>query len=128
MDIGANRGQFALISRKCFPNARIDSFEPLEEPAEIYKRIFASDSNAQLHPFAVGLEKGAAIIHVSNRDDSSSLLPIGEGQTALFPETAEKETRAIQIVPLDAALPESEILSPPDETSKTGGGKGGWGI
>ena len=29
VDIGANRGQFALILRQCFPDARIDSFKPL---------------------------------------------------------------------------------------------------
>jgi len=112
IDVGANRGQFALVSRHCFPDAKIDSFEPLKEPAEIYERVFENDSNTQLHHYAVGPEKADAIIHVSSRDDSSSLLPIAEGQTTLFPETVEKETRTIQVVPLDEILSEDGIQSP----------------
>jgi len=112
VDIGANRGQFALISRHCFPNAKIDSFEPLKEPSEIYKRVFANDDLSCLHRFAVGPEKAESIIHVSSRDDSSSLLPISEGQISLFPETFEKETRVIRVVPLDEVLSGSDILSP----------------
>lgn len=112
VDVGANRGQFALIARHCFPEARIDSFEPLKEPAVIYERVFEGDTHAKLHNYAVGPEKSEAIIHVSSRDDSSSLLPIAEGQTSLFPETVEKETRMIQVVPLDDVLSESDVLSP----------------
>ncbi len=112
VDVGANRGQFALIFRNCFVGARIDSFEPLKEPSLIYERVFSDDDLAVLHHSAVGPEKAEAVIHVSNSDDSSSLLPIGEGQTKLFPQTVEKETRTIQVVPLDAVLAECDIASP----------------
>ncbi|HHJ35208.1 MAG TPA: FkbM family methyltransferase [Gammaproteobacteria bacterium] len=112
VDVGANRGQFALIARSCFSNARIDSFEPLIEPARIFEKVFADDSLTVLHQYAVGPDESEAIIHVSNRDDSSSLLPIGEGQVKLFPETAAKETRTVQVVPLKQVLAESEILFP----------------
>lgn len=112
VDIGANRGQFALISRICFPIARIDSFEPLQEPANIYRSVFRNDKNVELHPYAIGEEQIEAMIHISNRDDSSSLLPISEKQTTLFPETSEKETRTIMLSPLDGILSEDEIMSP----------------
>ena len=49
VDIGVNCGQFALISRKCFPDARIDSFEPLAEPAGRFEKVFAWDGNVHLH-------------------------------------------------------------------------------
>ena len=42
VDIGANRGQFALVVRKIFPNACIHSFEPLDEPASIFETIFGA--------------------------------------------------------------------------------------
>lgn len=112
VDVGANRGQFALVSRLCFANARIDSFEPLQEPSAIYERVFENDDLSVLHRCAIGPDNEKAVIHVSSRDDSSSLLPIAEGQVKLFPETVEKETRIIQVAPLDSILVESDITSP----------------
>jgi tRNA1(Val) A37 N6-methylase TrmN6 len=37
VDIGANRGQFALAARHCFADARILSFEPLAGPAALWR-------------------------------------------------------------------------------------------
>jgi FkbM family methyltransferase len=76
VDIGANRGQFALAARHCFADARIVSFEPLSGPAALWRAVFAGDARAALVEAAVGPEAGEAEIHVSARDDSSSLLPI----------------------------------------------------
>jgi FkbM family methyltransferase len=112
VDIGANRGQFALIARKCFPRARIDSFEPLVEPGSIYRSVFEKDKRIYLHSCAIGPEAGKAIIHVSRHDDSSSLLPISALQESLFPGTAEKETRTIDVCPLDEVLTAESICSP----------------
>ncbi len=112
VDIGANRGQFALIARKCFPDARIDSFEPLSEPADRFEKVFAGDGNTYLHRLAIGATEGETTIHVSQRDDSSSLLPIGKGQTALFPGTSEREQRTIRVAPLDAVLTVHDIQHP----------------
>jgi len=112
VDIGANRGQFALFSRKCFPNARIDSFEPLSEPANQFERVFAGDENTYLHRLAIGESEGEKLIHVSLRDDSSSLLPISEAQTTLFPGTGERETRTIRVAQLSSILSGKDVQSP----------------
>jgi len=53
---------------------------------------------------AIGPKAGEATIHVSALDDSSSLLPISALQESLFPGTAEKETRTIDVCPLDDVL------------------------
>jgi len=111
-DIGANRGQFALIARKCFPDARIDSFEPLAEPGCIFRSVFEKNKRVYLHLCAIGPEAGKATIHVSRHDDSSSLLPISALQENLFPETAEKETRTIDVCRLDEVLIADSISSP----------------
>ena len=66
-DIGANRGQFALVARDCFPGARIYSFEPLRDPARRFRRVFARDSNVYLCESAVGDQNGEATIHISGR-------------------------------------------------------------
>lgn len=104
VDIGANRGQFALISRRIFPQAKIHAFEPLEEPARTFKRIFESDPNVDIHPYAIGPVKTISTIHVTRDDDSSSLLPITSTQSSLFPSTVEKETRQVTVLPLSQVL------------------------
>lgn len=112
VDIGANRGQFALVSRNCFPDAMIDSFEPLTEPANIFENVFSHDSNIHLHRLAIGEKEGVLTIHVANRDDSSSLLPIGKEQVLLFPGTNEREQRTVRVSPLSAILLGQDIRSP----------------
>ena len=104
VDVGANRGQFALISRKVFPRAKIHSFEPLEEPAQIFKKIFSDDPNVTLYPCAIGREKTTSTIHVTKDDDSSSMLPITKTQSSMFPGAIEKETRQVTVLPLSEAL------------------------
>ena len=112
VDIGANRGQFALAARHVFPQSQIVSFEPLAGPAALWRAVFAGDARATLVEAAVGPEPGAAEIHLSARDDSSSLLPITERQNALFPGTAEAGTATIQVVRLADALPAADIEAP----------------
>ena len=112
VDIGANRGQFALVCRKYFPDARIDSFEPLSEPSARFRAIFAGDEKVRLHQCAIGPREGDAIIHVSKQDDSSSLLPISTAQSTLFPNTEEKEERTIPVAPLATKLGNGEISKP----------------
>ena len=109
VDVGANRGQFALIARKVFPLVKIHSFEPLEEPAQIFKRIFGSDPNIALHVCAIGREKTTATIHITREDDSSSLLPITMTQSSMFPGATEKGTRQVTVLPLSQALGNASI-------------------
>jgi len=112
VDIGGNRGQFALVARKCFPQAKIDSFEPLSEPAACFQSVFYADPNTKLHRLAIGSKEEDVEIHISSRDDSSSLLPITETQSTLFPGTGECSTRIIHVAPLKSVLSENEIQEP----------------
>jgi FkbM family methyltransferase len=111
VDIGANRGQFVLVSRYCFPQTRIFSFEPLSEPASLFSSIFEDDELTTLYQFAIGQRNETTQIHISNRDDSSSLLPITPLQEALFPGTAEKNLATINVKPLNAEVTEEELIS-----------------
>ena len=112
VDIGANRGQFALAVREILPDTNIFSFEPLPEPAAIFARVFADDSRARLFQSAIGTEAGESIIHVSGRDDSSSLLPITSRQNQLFPGTGETGTMTITVGRLSHYLSETDIPGP----------------
>jgi FkbM family methyltransferase len=112
VDIGANRGQFALVSRRCFPGARIISFEPLSAPAQRFRKVFAGDSRVELHAMAIGAEACNAEIHVSAEDDSSSLLPMTELQQSLFSGTAEVRTESIRVEPLSSQIGRDELSRP----------------
>ena len=112
IDIGANRGQFALAAREICPMAIIYSFEPLDTPAKIFRRVFSHDDRVILHRYAIGPCRDTVTIHISHRDDSSSLLPISSVQSELFPGTEESGTTDIQVVPLGGILSEDELKSP----------------
>ncbi|MGC2456939.1 MAG: FkbM family methyltransferase [Gallionellaceae bacterium] len=112
VDIGANRGQFALVARHCFPNAKIISFEPLQKPAAIFRRVFSGDGNVQLHQVAIGAAAETRAMHISQRDDSSSLLPISSVQTTMFPGTAEVAQVDVRVAPLDEFLKAEQMLAP----------------
>ncbi len=111
VDIGASRGQFALVTRHCFPAARIVSFEPLPGPAAIFRRVFSSDSGVVLHEAAVGPQATRSTMHVSARDDSSSLLPIAPLQSTVFPGTAEVSKTEVAVAPLKAFISAADIVA-----------------
>lgn len=97
VDIGANRGQFALCARRLYPLARIYSFEPLRRPASVYRRVFAHDAHAQLFKSAVADSAGEAIMHVSRWDVSSSLLPFAQAQHDNYPLTEEAARETVRM-------------------------------
>jgi len=78
VNIGANRGQFALLAHYCSPNLKIIFFEPLPlplplplpVPAQIYCDVFAGDERVTLFQSAIGLSQSNVQMHVSSRDDS----------------------------------------------------------
>lgn len=112
VDIGANRGQFALVARHCFPGARVYSFEPLAAPATRFDDVFQGDPLVRLQRVAVGRQSGEATIHVAGADSSSSLLPITGLQTSLFPGTLEVRTEKVRVAPLDALVTREQIVEP----------------
>jgi FkbM family methyltransferase len=84
LDVGANKGQFSLAVRTLFPTAQIHAFEPLPDAQAQFARLFADDLRAKLHGVALSEQEGAADFHVADRADSSSLLPLAEGQKAAY--------------------------------------------
>jgi FkbM family methyltransferase len=109
VDVGANRGQFALACRLWCPNALIFSIEPLSDPANVFSKFFKNDENVSLQIGAVGANFSTAIMHVSQRDDSSSLLSISSLQIENFPGTQESSTSSVNIAPLDYYVTKDQI-------------------
>lgn len=96
VDVGANRGQFALFARATWPDCRIVSFEPLAAPAATYERVFAGDAKARLLRAALARERATLTMHVTGAADSSSLLKVGAVQRSAFGtvEVAEEQVPA----------------------------------
>jgi len=101
IDVGGNRGQFSLMTRLEHPGLPIHAFEPLPGEAAVYREVFSGDPAVMLHEMALGEVAGTAELHLSRRADSSSLLPIGEMQSKLFPSTDEIGTLKVRVATLD---------------------------
>jgi FkbM family methyltransferase len=110
LDVGANRGQFSLISRMVKLGLPIVAFEPIPTEAEIFRKALSGE-NVQLHSVALGENAGEAEIHLSRSADSSSLLPIGEMQRKLFRDTDEIGTLKVPVKRLDDFKSEWEKYS-----------------
>jgi FkbM family methyltransferase len=102
IDVGANKGQFAIYAKTRWPKARLICFEPLPEPREKLQRV--TGGQAELHDCALGAEPGEGRMHLATRTDSSSLLALGARQKAIFGMEASGECRAA-IKRLDTCLP-----------------------
>lgn len=112
VDVGANVGQFSLLVSALHPRATIIAFEPLPDAAARYGALFAGKNHVRLHRAALGPERGEAVLHVSARNDSSSLLPIGDAQAQLFPGTGEVGTVTVPVGPLGEFVARTELVAP----------------
>ena len=60
----------------------------------------ANDINIKLFETAIGLKSESSILHLSAREDSSSLLPIGLNQELKYPGTHQTGIIPIEVAPL----------------------------
>lgn len=109
VDIGANRGQFALCIRRLYPLAQIFSFEPLTNPARVYMRNFGKDPRARFFNKAIAPAAGSSTMHVSRWDVSSSLLPFAQAQHDNFPFTEEAALEVVSTSRLSECLDAASI-------------------
>jgi len=97
IDIGANRGQFALAALKVLPNANVTCFEPLNSAFAVLSSLFRWNDRVLIHKTAIGDLDSEIAINISNREDSSSLLSIGNLQTETFPGTHSLGTEVVSV-------------------------------
>ena len=102
LDVGASHGQFSLLASKLFPEAKIICFEPLADSRASIKTVLGD--RVEVIPAAAGTSPGEADLNVSARDDSSSLLPIGERQVREFPGTGDTGRVTVDVTTLDESL------------------------
>jgi FkbM family methyltransferase len=112
VDVGANRGQFAVVAHECFPEATIFSFEPLSGAAQIFRRVLGEAQLVHFQQHAIGPNASWGEIHISERDDSSSMLPIGALHAQIFPGTTECRREQVRVERLDSVLGAADLRAP----------------
>ena len=112
LDVGANRGQFALLAARRFPQARIVCFEPLDRPRAILERVLADRTRVQVVGTAVAAAASDSRMYVSRADDSSSLLAPSELQLSTFPRTEVVDQVSLRTERLDAIV-DRDLLARP---------------
>jgi len=105
LDIGANVGQYAAALRAYGYGGRIVSFEPVAAAHEELERAASADPYWTVAPrTAVGNETGRITMHVSNRTDMSSALPIREETLDALPKSYNVAAEEAPVTRLDAVF------------------------
>jgi len=110
LDVGANRGQYALELRGIGFSGRIVSFEPVRSEFALLDGSFRNDPNWKGYQVALGSADGPASIKVPRLTVLSSLL-------APIRDDPEARLEAVEMRPLDSvfrsaieAVPEPRVL------------------
>jgi FkbM family methyltransferase len=109
IDVGANKGQFAAFAQARWPGAQLVCFEPLPGPRRRLEAV--TGGRAEVHAFALGAVDGEAQMHIASREDSSSLLPLGDTQKRLFSMT-EDRTAPVPVRRLDGVVKKGALAQP----------------
>lgn len=111
VDVGANVGQFALLALRHQPGAKVYSFEPQAEAANLFQAVIGDDPRSTLHRMALGAAEDDLPIHVTARADSSSLL-VPALQSEVYPGTHAVATQKVHVMPLHQVLHKDDIAGP----------------
>jgi len=112
LDVGANEGQCAALLREAFPDARIISFEPLEDCYEKVRAFHERAGNGLALRCALGDHDGKSVIHRNAFSPSSSLLPMNPLHVEEFPQTKRSFDEDITIRRMDSVLDDLSVNDP----------------
>jgi FkbM family methyltransferase len=110
LDVGANKGQFAIQLLKSAYTGQIISFEPLPGVYDELKQLSDKYSKWQTENLAVGNELGSISINVSENTESSSVLPMLNSHFELAPESKYINAITVPITTLDQYFSENKIV------------------
>ena len=108
VDVGANRGQFAVLLRKDRYAGRIISLEPIAEVFESLQRTAAGDPLWTTLNVAAGAQNGPAEIGVSEETVFSSMLPVNQAASDFDPTSRVVARETIQVRRLDELMADLE--------------------
>ncbi len=106
LDIGANKGQFAMMIHKILPHATIFSFEPIEKCYNKIVKKMIKVPNFRAFNYALGDTDASMEMHVNDFTPSSSLLQMTGFHVCVFPFTAKEHMEEVRIKRLDTIAQE----------------------
>ena len=103
LDVGANIGQYALLSRGEGYAGKIISFEPLSMAHSVLKETAKSDSLWVIHErCAIGATNGEIEINIAGNSYSSSILPMLPAHSDAAPQSVYVGKDSAKIITLDS--------------------------
>jgi len=113
LDIGANIGNFTILSHKLFPKAKIFSFEPIPFTFSILEKNIGKQKNIKIFNKAVGEKTGSQLM--SFDEDSSGLSRFSNKGTevkvtSLDDFIKEEKISTIDLLKIDTETFESYVL------------------
>ncbi len=112
IDVGANRGQFLFAAHKCFPNAKIFSFEPLPSLYKVLEQHSRGIDRVFVYNSAIAKINGTIPFYESDYSHISSALVVDVQNDN--PKYSDSETKVIQVnaVTLNTFFLNKEIHKP----------------
>lgn len=109
VDVGANRGQFALLSRAYFPESRLVCFEPGSAAYECLERVVGGYPEVRLVQAGLGSGSDQRELLVAADDDSSSFLPPTRRQLQSAPRSRIDRVEVVKVLRGDALLSSEDL-------------------
>lgn len=109
IDVGGYNGDFALEIHKILPNAKIYSFEPLQDTFNQLKAKLEKIPNSQAFNIALGDMKGKTTIYHNDFSPCSSILEVSDSMKEQAPFTQDASPETIEIDTLDDIAQDLEL-------------------
>ena len=106
LDVGANVGQYGGSLRKMGYQNRIESFEPMSSAFSVLSGTAQSDTNWNLHDYALGNEDSSAELNLSANGPSSSFLELSDNVKDTGVDLDYVGSESVQIRKLDSVFQE----------------------
>jgi FkbM family methyltransferase len=101
LDVGANRGQYAMETRQNGFQGEIISFEPLQEAFSKLTKNLEGDPLWKGHKFGLGDQHDFLTINVANNLASSSFLPMNENHLEAAPTIHFSGEEKVEVKTID---------------------------
>jgi FkbM family methyltransferase len=110
LDVGANKGQYAIQMRSLGYDKKLLSFEPQQDAFNVLKQVAAKDPQWEVYDYALGDENTKSLIHIADNSFSSSILNMLPTHLESAPESKYVGNQEIEIKRLDSIF--DDLCSP----------------
>lgn len=102
LDVGANKGQYAIQMRRLGYDKKLLSFEPQQDAFNVLKKVATKDPQWEVYDYALGDENTNSSIHIADNSFSSSILNMLPAHLESAPESKYVGNQEIEIKKLDS--------------------------